>query len=121
MERPILVVRSICGDGILATDEECDNGSENDDMVYGGCTRSCKRGDFCGDGMVNGPEQCDWGPPRKDTHAYGDALGCTSACQVEPFCGDGIVDVAFDEQCDFGADNGTPRSHCDAACRVVVF
>ncbi len=56
--------RALCGDGIVAFGEECDEGSGpgQNDGGYGECDATCRLGEFCGDGMVNGEEQCDTGP-----------------------------------------------------------
>jgi fibro-slime domain-containing protein len=57
------VCTPICGDGILAIGEECDDGTKNGASGYGGCSANCTLGTYCGDGIVqaeNG-EQCDDG------------------------------------------------------------
>ena len=41
--------------------EECDDGADNEDGVYGKCTKSCLFGPHCGDGVVQSDEQCDNG------------------------------------------------------------
>jgi fibro-slime domain-containing protein len=51
---------AICGDGILAFGEECDDGVN--DGGYGECDAGCKLGPFCGNGLVEGDEACDNGP-----------------------------------------------------------
>lgn len=49
----------ICGNGKIEENEECDNGSSNDDTSY--CTHGCKKA-VCGDGFVfSGIEPCDDG------------------------------------------------------------
>jgi cysteine-rich repeat protein len=35
-----------------------------------------------------------------------------------PFCGDSIVQVGVGEQCDHGANNGTPADGCTATCQI---
>jgi len=60
----------------------------------------------CGDGITGGFEQCDLG----DTV---DCDGCSSQCRLEE-CGNGTVECG--EQCDDGAENGTPGSPCSASC-----
>ncbi len=92
-----------CGDGVAVASEECDNGKENDDTLYGGCTTQCTWGPFCGDGIVNGPEECDKGKANGGEYADG---GCTLACTKPHFCGDGIVDTDRKEECDLGPRNG---------------
>jgi fibro-slime domain-containing protein len=68
------VCGTVCGDGIRAATEECDNGSANNDAAYDGCTTQCAFGPFCGDGIVNGAEECDDGTPAEGT------TGCTPGC-----------------------------------------
>ncbi|MCA9487529.1 MAG: hypothetical protein KC516_01055 [Nanoarchaeota archaeon] len=59
-----------CGNGIIESGEECDDGDSNGNLCspqYGSscdyCSNSCTietiQGDYCGDGIVNGNEQCD--------------------------------------------------------------
>jgi fibro-slime domain-containing protein len=62
---------AVCGDGILAFGEECDDGVN--DGGYGECEPDCKLGAFCGDGIINGTEDCDNGP--------GGGAGCPS-CRI---------------------------------------
>ena len=58
--KPKSTCASTCGDGIVASDELCDDGKN--DGSYGGCMPGCKaRGPFCGDGKVDSVEQCDDG------------------------------------------------------------
>jgi fibro-slime domain-containing protein len=64
----------ICGDGIVALGEQCD------DMVnsggYGKCGPGCKLGEYCGDGVVQKPhEDCDDG-----NRVNGD--GCDNSCRI---------------------------------------
>jgi len=115
-------IGTTCGDGILSPDEECDRGSDNDDLVYGGCTTACKLGPHCGDGIVNGPaETCDLGPAATAmVWSLRDEGSCTATCLATPYCGDGVVDARFDEECDLGvAHNGAQGSPCDRACHVI--
>jgi fibro-slime domain-containing protein len=105
-----------CGDGIVTTGEECDDGAANADGVYGGCTTQCKWGPFCGDSVADaGYEACDLG--RENRAQYGED-GCTSACTAPHFCGDGFIDGAFGEQCDDGPNNGVGR--CQTDCTVQL-
>jgi fibro-slime domain-containing protein len=100
-----------CGDGMATATEECDEGPNNNDTTYGGCTTMCKFGPFCGDGTKNGPEECDAG--RMNTAHYGET-GCTAGCKVPHRCGDSIIDTVFGEQCDDGENNG--KGACLANC-----
>ena len=105
-----------CGDGKLQGAEECDDGPDNSDTNYGGCTIHC-RYLRCGDGMVSGPEECDLGSARNTT-AYGDPDGCTSVCTRPHYCGDGYVDADYGEECDNGPLNGL--SMCLPGCRIYL-
>ncbi len=109
-----------CGDGVAVADEECDNGKDNSDTAYGGCTTQCKWGGFCGDGIVNGPEECDSG--KNNGTQYG-SDGCTLGCTRSHFCGDGHVDTDQGEECDLADKNGVKldRSHVpstDASAQI---
>jgi fibro-slime domain-containing protein len=92
-----------CGDGVTVADEECDDGKDNSDDAYGGCTTQCQWGPFCGDGTVNGTEECDSG--KENGAKYGEG-GCSIGCTKPHFCGDGNVDTDRDEVCDLGDKNG---------------
>jgi fibro-slime domain-containing protein len=100
-----------CGDGVVTTGEECDDGAPNNTGAYGGCTSDCKYGPFCGDGTKNGDEECDLG--RSNGPVYGTGPGCTTACKNAHYCGDGIVDAAFGEQCDGSAN-------CTSLCKPTA-
>jgi hypothetical protein len=102
---------------VVSGSEECDNGAQNSDTAYGGCTTQCKFGAFCSDGIKNGPEECDLGKRNGDTSLGKD--GCTVGCTKPPYCGDGVVDASLDEECDLGASNGQPGATCSTTCRVV--
>jgi fibro-slime domain-containing protein len=110
-----------CGDGVAVANEECDNGKDNNDTAYGGCTTKCKWGTFCGDGMVNGPEECDNG--KKNGIQYGKD-GCTFGCTRPHFCGDNRLDADRGEECDMGAQNGVPDESgqvlCSKDCRARI-
>ncbi len=80
-------VRNICGDGIVAEGESCDDGNLTDGD---GCSSTCSL-PSCGDGVVDAGEQCDGG------------ANCNDSC-VLISCGDGIVNGS--EQCDNGTLNG---------------
>ena len=67
--------RDRCGDGIINGSELCDNGKDNVDGAYGGCTTDCTLGPFCGDGNLDAEfgEECDDG---SNTTTYGRTFGC---------------------------------------------
>lgn len=89
-----------CGDGIVDTGEECDDGNLNE---VDGCSTICRL-PACGDRVVQGDEACDDGNDL-------DSDACLSDCTL-PVCGDGIVSAG--ESCDEGAANSSAP---DAACR----
>ncbi|HET7544769.1 MAG TPA: DUF4215 domain-containing protein [Polyangiaceae bacterium] len=121
-----------CGDGMLTSDEACDDGNNTSgDGCNSACLvlergfscpnpgQPCKAIARCGDGIVAVSEQCDDG----NTTA-GD--GCSERCRVElgkkcegspsvcsnAKCGNGVVEGA--ESCDDG--NTTPFDGCSALC-----
>lgn len=65
----------VCGDGILADDEACDDGADNSDTVADACRTTCLA-PACGDGVADAGEACD------DGGAWG-GDGCDAACAVE--------------------------------------
>ena len=123
-----------CGDGVAVANEECDNGKDNNDTAYGGCTTKCNWGGFCGDGIVNGPEECDSG--KNNGIQYGPD-GCTLGCTRPHFCGDGRLDTDRGEECDLAEKNGvkldrsrvpstdvSAQVYCTTACKFppgIVF
>lgn len=110
--KPKSACASVCGDGIVASDELCDDGPDGNDGAYGHCGKDCKsRGPFCGDGSVQKAEgeACDDG---LNLSTYG--KGCAPGCMKAPFCGDGLVQAPF-EQCDDG-DNDGSYGKCAPEC-----
>ncbi|MBL9100420.1 MAG: DUF1554 domain-containing protein [Myxococcales bacterium] len=107
---------AVCGDGVVAGDEQCDHGADNGEGAA--CTPTCAAA-ACGDGLLwvgdGSSEQCDDGPDNADDAA------CTSACQTA-VCGDGLVLAAGDEPeaCDDGPDNGWALGHCSPDCRAAI-
>ena len=92
-----------CGNGLVNTDEECDQGPKNADD--GACTLACKLA-VCGDGLVGPDEACD------DGAANAADATCTELCTVN-VCGDGFQGPG--EECDDGEDNGAGE-RCSAEC-----
>lgn len=123
----------VCGDGVRAADELCDDGPNN--TPYGACGPLCLP-NFCGDGFPGPADVCDDGNRIEDDQcrnncqapACGDGLvqfgedcddgdlddddACTSLCHA-PVCGDGVV--SDPETCDLGPDN-SDVGHCTTAC-----
>jgi fibro-slime domain-containing protein len=105
--------QSVCGDGIVAPGEVCDDGVNNSD--YGSCTKDCQsRGPYCGDAILQPDhEKCDDGV---NLSPYG---GCAPGCVPGDFCGDGKVDSRFGEQCDKGtAQNDGSYNGCTDKCKL---
>jgi len=118
----------VCGNGVLTSDETCDDGNTNDGD---GCSANCQKIEdnyecrvpgkpctpICGDGKKVGGETCDDG-----NTADGD--GCSSTCQIEPGsacptpgqpctkakCGNGVKETG--EQCDCGDGTVAVPSGC---------
>ncbi len=103
----------VCGDGIVDSGEQCDDGTANSDSTPDACRTDCHLA-FCGDGVADIGEDCD------DGGAAVVADDCPSTC-VAPTCGDGHV-WAGHEQCD--DSNNVDEDGCSADCRIegcVVF
>jgi len=97
--------KPICGDGVVAPGEQCDNGTAKNLGGYNQCTSGCLLGPYCGDGKVDADhEACDNGV--NDTE-YGAASGCAPGCKAPARCGDGVVQPEWDEECDDGPANLT--------------
>jgi cysteine-rich repeat protein len=92
---------TVCGDGIVAGNESCDDGNQQGDD---GCDPDCFF-ERCGDGVQQSSEVCEDGNIEG-----GD--GCSEDCLSVETCGNGIVDLAAGEQCD-----GEP--FCDSDCWLV--
>ena len=102
---------SVCGDGVLNTTEECDDGNTaNGDGCSATCTEEVSEVEECGNGILESTEDCDDG-----NTANGD--GCSAACTTETStteeCGNGIVESG--EQCDDG--NTVNNDNCDSQCQ----
>lgn len=55
----------ICGDGIIAAGEQCDDGEELNTGGHNRCNADCTIGEYCGDGIVQEEEECDDADPNK--------------------------------------------------------
>ncbi len=111
------VCTDFCGDGVISTAEECDDGSNNGQSAgYGGCSADCRLEAYCGDGAIDElfGENCDDG-----LNLGGSADACAPGCQsLGPRCGDGVMQLAAGEQCDDG--NVQSDDGCDAECRLEL-
>ncbi|MET0391434.1 MAG: DUF4215 domain-containing protein, partial [Polyangiales bacterium] len=86
----------VCGDGLRAGDEVCDDGNN---LACDGCSADCRSDETCGNAILDCDEQCDRGDDNSDAQ---NAL-CRRSCR-RPGCGDGVVDDQSGEDCD-GAPN----------------
>ncbi len=96
---------AVCGNGLLESPEECDDGNRNN---YDECPNDCRHS-VCGDGVREGIEQCDDG-----NHINNDE--CPTNCML-PFCGNGIREGR--EECDDGNRNdldSCPNDFENAVC-----
>ncbi len=102
----------LCGNGIVETGEECDQGSANSDAYDAACTLHCKL-PACGDGILQSGEECDHGSLNSNDEPDACRTDCT-----RPRCGDGVADNG--EQCD---DGSLERGYdgCDAVCIATDF
>jgi cysteine-rich repeat protein len=94
----------VCGNELLESGEECDDGAANSDTVPDACRTDCRRA-HCGDAVVDTGEACDDGNTSETD-------GCLNDCRA-PGCGDGIVQGA--EECDDG--NADDTDACLHTCR----
>ncbi len=95
---------SVCGDGLLDLDEECDNGEFNGPGAS--CLDNCTA-NTCGDGDKGPEEICDLGDENNDNGA------CKTDCTLN-YCGDGFVGP--NEGCDDG--NKEHYDACTNDCKV---
>ncbi len=112
-----------CGDGHVdeAFGEECDNGDENDDYLYNGCTTSCTLGPHCGDDELDPDHEiCDIGSANDNEGCLNcteveEGFDCTNGLWCMPLsCGDGYLDRG--ENCDDG--NRISGDGCTAECQI---
>ena len=137
---------SVCGNGVLEGDEECDDGTGDPNSAADGdgCSATCTVEDgwecdeaepttctqlVCGDGKVTVSlgEECDDNvlPPA-------DGDGCSATCTVEDswecngepsvcverYCGDGVITASLGEACDDGEEPPVDGDGCSATCTV---
>jgi cysteine-rich repeat protein len=70
-----------CGDGVMDTGEECDDGNA---VAGDGCSNICRL-PACGDAVTQGDEECDDGNDDNDDD-------CSNLCELAR-CGDGILNA----------------------------
>jgi len=132
----------VCGNSLLETGEECDEGDTNSDTEPDTCRVDCRYA-FCGDSVVDKGEECDDGndilgdgcTPLCTPATCGNNVleageecdegarnndylsdSCSTLCLL-PRCGDGVVDPSFGEQCDSGENNSnTSEDSCRLNC-----
>jgi len=127
---------AVCGDGIKAPIESCDDGNLEDGD---GCDSLCQLEPFCGNGVIDGVDDCDDGNNSNNDACLNDCTvascgdtfvrtgvedceppnteTCDASCMdipTEAQCGNGIVET--DEECD---DNNTEDGDgCDSQCQI---
>lgn len=116
VERFVEPVPAVCGNGVVESGEDCDDGNtKSSDGCSATCRNECRwlgeNGVFqvCGDGIFDYGERCDDGNTASGDGCSGDCAHtepgyqCTSPGKpCTPLCGDGIVIAP--ETCDDGND-----------------
>jgi fibro-slime domain-containing protein len=109
------VCQTDCGDGIVAGDEACDDGTN--DGSYGTCNPDCTFGPHCGDATVQSPdEECDDGT-NLTSYSFTGAPGCAPGCKLGAYCGDALTQSLFGEECDDGVNAGA-YDGCNPDCTL---
>ena len=106
------VVNQICGNTILESPEQCDDGNlANNDGCSSTCEAESPSTPICGNSILESPEQCDDGNLL-------DGDGCSATCEGESalqgVCGNNILESP--EQCDDG--NLSNNDGCSSVCET---
>jgi hypothetical protein len=100
-------IEVLCGNGVVDSAEQCDEGVANSNTNRDACRLTCEWA-YCGDGVMDIGEECDRGATNSNTVAG----ACRTTCR-RAICGDGVVDGG--EDCDNGSANSDSRA---GACRT---
>lgn len=74
--------KATCGDKLTwEGHEDCDNGPNNNDNLYGGCTTQCQFGARCNDGIVQDMEECDLGEGNGSGEFPAEGVPCDDGCR----------------------------------------
>ncbi len=96
-----------CGDLVVQTDEECDDGFGNSDTTANACRTDCTN-PSCGDGVTDTGEGCDDGN-TSNTDA------CWNTC-ISATCGDGTLQSGVEECDDGNGNSNTAANACRTSC-----
>lgn len=73
-----------CGDKLIWTGHEaCDDGPNNNDALYGGCTTKCALGPRCNDGKLQDLEECDLGADNGNGEFPANSVPCDDGCRFD--------------------------------------
>ncbi len=115
------ITTGICGNNVVESGEQCDDGNLNNNDV---CTNTCRNA-VCGDTYIRtGVEQCDSNSQVCNLGGYSGAQICNitcngfGTCTATERCGDGIVQISAGEQCDDA--NTINTDACTNSCKLAI-